>query len=63
MPGNVADLRERAEWCSRNLNQMRAMRPKARQAFESNYTGLANARMLLAIYERARETAMRAHSV
>ncbi len=63
MPGNVADLRERAEWCSRNLNQMRAMRPKARQAFESNYTGPANARMLLAIYERARETAMRAHSV
>ncbi len=38
-PGNVAGLRERVEWCSRNLNQVRAMRPKARQAFENSYTG------------------------
>jgi glycosyltransferase involved in cell wall biosynthesis len=61
-PGNVAGLRERVEWCSRNLNQVRAMRPKARQAFENSYTGTANARMLLAIYERARDTAGHAHS-
>ena len=61
-PGNVAELRERVEWCSQNLDQFRAMRSKARQAFESNYTGAANARMLLAIYERARETAGRANS-
>ena len=33
-PGNVAELRERVEWCSQNLDQLRAMRPKARQAFE-----------------------------
>ena len=61
-PGNVSELRERVEWCSQNLNQVRAMRSNARQAFESHYTGAANARMLLAIYERARETAGRAHS-
>ncbi|MGB8129547.1 MAG: glycosyltransferase family 4 protein [Candidatus Angelobacter sp.] len=61
-PGNVSGLRERVEWCSRNLNQVRAMRPNARQAFENRYTGEANARMLLAIYERARDTAGRAHS-
>ena len=54
-PGNVADLRERVEWCSHNLDQLRAMRSRARQEFESNYTGAANARLLLAIYERARE--------
>jgi glycosyltransferase involved in cell wall biosynthesis len=62
-PGNVAELRERVEWCSRNLDQLRAMRSKARQAFESNYTGAANARMLVAIYERAQEVARQhAHS-
>jgi glycosyltransferase involved in cell wall biosynthesis len=59
-PGNVAELRERVEWCSRNLDQLRAMRSKARQAFESNYTGAANARMLVAIYERAQEAARQA---
>jgi hypothetical protein len=48
------------EWCSRNLDRMRAMRPKARQAFESSYTGVANARMLLAIYQRALDTARHA---
>lgn len=57
MPGNIADLRERVEWCSQNLDQVRAMRSRARQEFDSNYTGAANARMLLAIYERAEEAA------
>jgi glycosyltransferase involved in cell wall biosynthesis len=62
-PGSVAELRERVEWCSQDLDRLRAMRPKARQAFESNYTGAANARMLLAIYERAQEAARQhAHS-
>jgi glycosyltransferase involved in cell wall biosynthesis len=56
-PGSVAELRERAEWCSRNLDQLRAMRGKARQAFEARYTGAANAAMLLAIYRRAQEAA------
>jgi glycosyltransferase involved in cell wall biosynthesis len=62
-PGSVAELRERVEWCSQDLDRLRAMRPKARQVFESNYTGAANARMLLAIYERAQEAARQhAHS-
>jgi glycosyltransferase involved in cell wall biosynthesis len=61
-PGSVPELRERVEWCSQNLDQLRAMRPRARQAFENNYTGAANAKMLLAIYERARAAAGRANS-
>lgn len=60
-PGSVAELRERVEWCSRNIDQMRAMRSKARQAFEDSYTGAANARMLQAIYERAKDAARPAH--
>jgi glycosyltransferase involved in cell wall biosynthesis len=56
-PGSVAELRERAEWCSRNLDQLRAMRGKARQTFEARYTGAANAAMLLAIYGRVQEAA------
>lgn len=56
-PGSVDELRERVEWCSQNLDRLRAMRSSARQAFENSYTGVANARMLLAIYERAREAA------
>lgn len=58
-PGSVAGLRERVEWCSRNLDQLRAMRGKARLAFEASYTGAANAGMLLAIYRRAQESAGR----
>jgi len=58
-PGSVSELRERVEWCSRNLGQMRAMRGKARQAFEASYTGDANAEMLLGIYRRAQESAGR----
>lgn len=61
-PGNVSELRERAEWCSQNLNQVRAMRANARQAFEGQYTGAANAKMLLAIYEMASDAAGHARS-
>ena len=53
-PGNIAELREKVEWCSRNLALLRAMRSKARQAFEAGYTGTANAAMLLAIYRGAK---------
>jgi glycosyltransferase involved in cell wall biosynthesis len=56
-PGSVADLRERVEWCSHNLDQLRAMRGKARQAFQASYTGAANAGMLLEIYRKAQEPA------
>ncbi|MGZ4887785.1 MAG: glycosyltransferase, partial [Candidatus Angelobacter sp.] len=58
-PGSVAELRERVEWCSRNLDELRAMRGKARQSFEASYTGVANAGMLLAIYRSAQEAGER----
>ncbi|HET9165790.1 MAG TPA: glycosyltransferase family 1 protein, partial [Candidatus Angelobacter sp.] len=61
-PGSVPELGERVEWCSQNLDHLRAMRPRARQAFENSYTGAANAKMLLAIYERARAAAGHANS-
>jgi glycosyltransferase involved in cell wall biosynthesis len=54
-PGNVSELRERVEWCSRNLEQLRAMRTKARAAFEAMYTGAANVEMLVAIYRMAKQ--------
>jgi glycosyltransferase involved in cell wall biosynthesis len=55
-PGNAAELRERVEWCSSHLAELRAMRGKARQAFEANYTGAANAEILLAAYGMAKRT-------
>jgi glycosyltransferase involved in cell wall biosynthesis len=54
-PGNVGELRERVEWCSRNLEQLRAMRTKARAAFEAMYTGAANVEMLVTIYRMAKQ--------
>lgn len=56
-PGNVAELRERVEWCSTHITELRAMRGKARQAFEANYTGAANVKMLLTAYEMAKRKA------
>src|ERR1041385_5867322 len=55
-PGNVAELRERVEWCSNHLVELRAMRRRARQAFEANYTGAANAEILLTAYGMAKRT-------
>jgi glycosyltransferase involved in cell wall biosynthesis len=54
-PGDVVALRRQVEWCSRNLESVRALRKNARAAFEDRYTGAANAEALLAIYRRARE--------
>lgn len=62
-PGNVTELREKAEWCSRNLLRMRAMREKARAAFEARYTGAANVAELLSIYGKAQETQLFSRSV
>ncbi|HXA86397.1 MAG TPA: glycosyltransferase family 4 protein, partial [Candidatus Dormibacteraeota bacterium] len=56
-PGSVAELRERVDWCSHNLDQLRAMRGNAMQSFEASYTGPANAGMLLAIYSEAQKAA------
>jgi glycosyltransferase involved in cell wall biosynthesis len=55
-PGNVTELREWVEWCSQNPEHLRALRRKAREAFEAKYTGAANAEMLTAIYRKAVQT-------
>ena len=60
-PGNAADLRERIEWCSRNLDRLRSMRRNARRAFEANYTGARNIELLVDIYRGAREKTARAN--
>jgi glycosyltransferase involved in cell wall biosynthesis len=57
-PGDIKELRSLVERCSRNLGLLRAMRGNARRAFEAQYTGSANAEMLLEIYQRAQKTAM-----
>lgn len=54
-PDNVSELRERIEWCARNLAELRSMRQKARAAFLNSYTGEANIRALLTVYRRAQE--------
>jgi glycosyltransferase involved in cell wall biosynthesis len=54
-PGDVAELRNRVEWCSRNPDQLRTLRGKAREVFETRYTGAANLEMLLAIYRAAKQ--------
>jgi glycosyltransferase involved in cell wall biosynthesis len=53
--GDAGALRERVEWCSRNLQELHGLRRNARAAFEQSYTGAANAEALLAIYRRAQE--------
>ena len=54
-PANVAELRERIEWCSANLDQVRGLRAAARRAFESGYTGAANVKLLVRIYQKAQK--------
>ena len=52
-PGNAAELRERVEWCSSNLESLQRLRSNARRAFEGRYTGEVNAELLLSIYRAA----------
>jgi glycosyltransferase involved in cell wall biosynthesis len=54
-PGNVAELRERVEWCSHNLEVLRSMRKMARAAFEASYMGATNLEILLSIYRAAKQ--------
>ncbi|HZI56632.1 MAG TPA: glycosyltransferase family 4 protein, partial [Verrucomicrobiae bacterium] len=54
-PGDITELRVQVEWCSQNLEQVRALRSNARRAFEAKYTGAANAATLLAIYKMAKQ--------
>ncbi|HZU31135.1 MAG TPA: glycosyltransferase [Candidatus Angelobacter sp.] len=56
-PGDTNELRSLVERCSRNLDLLRALRGNARRTFEAQYTGSANAEMLLEIYQRAQRTA------
>jgi glycosyltransferase involved in cell wall biosynthesis len=55
-PGNARELREKVEWCTRNLPRVQSLRENARAAFEARYTGAANVAALLAIYGQARQT-------
>lgn len=52
-PGDAASLRTQVEWCSRNLEQVRALREGALASFDEKYTGAFSARMLLSIYRQA----------
>ncbi|HKA02343.1 MAG TPA: glycosyltransferase family 4 protein, partial [Candidatus Solibacter sp.] len=52
-PGNVLELREKAEWSARHLPQVRALRRNARATFDARYTGPANLAQLVAIYQNA----------
>jgi glycosyltransferase involved in cell wall biosynthesis len=54
-PGDITELRVQVEWCSQNLEQVRALRRNARRAFEAKYTGAANVATLLAIYKMAKQ--------
>lgn len=52
-PGDAASLRAQVEWCSRNLEQLRALREGALASFDEKYTGAFSARILLSIYRQA----------
>ncbi|HET7872376.1 MAG TPA: glycosyltransferase family 4 protein [Terriglobales bacterium] len=51
--GNVSSLCAELDWCSRNLDKVRALRNNARAWFEQNCTGPASLATLLEVYRRA----------
>jgi len=53
--GDVMALRERVEWCSQNLPQVRSLRKAARRMFEQKFTGPQNLALLLSIYHQAQQ--------
>jgi glycosyltransferase involved in cell wall biosynthesis len=53
--GDGGDLRRVAEWCSKNLHAVRALRSGARSEYELKYSGPANAQALLEIYRHVRK--------
>ena len=61
--GDAGDLRRVAEWCSKNLDAVRALRPRARSEYELKYSGPANAQALLEIYRHAGKQAGRSSAV
>jgi len=60
-PSDVSALRRQAEWCSRNLPEVLALRQNARKEFEEKYTGEANLEMLLSIYRKAQADRAQKH--
>lgn len=54
--GDIGKLRDRIQWCSQNVANLRALRGNARAAFEAQYTGEANIRELTRIYSQAIES-------
>jgi glycosyltransferase involved in cell wall biosynthesis len=58
--GNIAQLSEKALWAWDHPNEMLEMGRKARQVYLQQYTPDVNYRRLMEIYDKARETLMRA---
>ena len=61
--GDAGNLRRMAEWCSKNLDAIRALRSNARSEYELKYSGPANAQALLEIYRHAGKQAGRSSAV
>jgi glycosyltransferase involved in cell wall biosynthesis len=52
-PGNAADLAAKLRWVLDNPAHWEAMRPAARQVYESRYTMHENCRVLIQAYQTA----------
>lgn len=61
--GDVDDLRRVAEWCSRKLDAVRALRSQARSEYELKYSGPTNAQAMLEIYRHAGKPSARSSGV
>ena len=61
--GDAGDLRRMAEWCSKSLDAVRALRSNARSEYELKYSGPANSQALLEIYRHAGKQAGRSSAV
>jgi glycosyltransferase involved in cell wall biosynthesis len=58
-PGDAEDLARQVRWAWEHPEELRAMRAAARREYEQKYTAERNYKMLMAIYERAIESARR----
>jgi glycosyltransferase involved in cell wall biosynthesis len=61
-PGDARDLARQVRWAFDNPAELRAMRANARLEYEQKYTAERNYKMLMAIYEMARENFKRERS-
>jgi len=53
-PGDATDLAAQVEWVIAHPEQLQQMRREARAVFEAHYTGRANYRQLMEIYDQVR---------